>query len=331
MSVFHQPPASRCGAGLRTTFAVVLALAACLPVAAQTAPCPPPAAAQPLLYAGGKTGARPATLHYSAAFARAGFVTAGPTFDGPALLQAMADPWAQAGTGPGGEPAPRMVLSLPTEDDSVLRIDRNARFIHVALPERREGRQVVYSVARFALVPGATVYRLVLAPPQGSGCAASQSAAPSGDALAAAAAVSFKGARLQRMTALERGSFSVSQTAVQLTVGRRQPDLYQAATDALRTQGFSQDSRQAAASRPGELVLGSASGRQSATDFDVQMRLQGKGVLDIAVLSMRSPMEINEEEARARELSDRVLHAFPMLSPPDAQRAPPARAQDTKP
>ncbi|RZJ09246.1 MAG: hypothetical protein EOO54_22255 [Haliea sp.] len=326
MNSSHHRPGSRRGPGLPRASALVLSLAAGLPVAAQNATCLPSPAVQPLLFAGGKAGARPATLYFSAAFARAGVVAAGPTFDGPALLQAMDDPWAMAGTGPGGEPVPRMELSRPAQGDSVVRIDRRARFIHVAMPDRREGRQVVYSVARFALVPGAAVYRLVLAPlPRGAGCAA-----PSVDA-ASNATVSFKGARLQRMTALESSSFTVPQTAVQLTVGRRQPDLYQAATEALQTPGFTQDSRQGAASRPGELVLGSAAGLHSPSDFDVQMRLMGKGALDIAVLSSRQPMEINTERARARELSDRVLQVFPMLAPPAARAPAPARAQDNKP
>ena len=299
-------------------------------------PCRQGTAVLPLLYAGGKATARPATLHYSAALARSGLVVAGPGFDGPAGLRAMADPWAAAPVTPGGgEPPPAMASQRRGEEDGQLRIDRDARFIHVALPERREGGQVLYAVSRFALVPGAAVYRLVLAAPsQNSACGASRpSDGRATPALAEAAAdkLPWKGVSLRRVALAGQGSFSMPQTSVPLTVGRRQPDLYQAATDALHSPGFSQSSLQASASRPGELVLGSAAGRHSAADFDVQMRLSGKGVLDIAVLSNLSPMEINEESARARELSDRVLHAFPMLSPVQPVTRSPATMQEKKP
>ncbi|RYX91333.1 MAG: hypothetical protein EOO28_26055 [Comamonadaceae bacterium] len=325
-----QPSARFPGACWPAAFALLFFL----PVAAQSRErCSP----TPLLYAGGKAGGkaseRPAVLHFSDTLARSGFVVAGPAFDGPRHLRAMTDPWALASSGPRGEPvaAPAMVAGRQAAEGGTLEVERGARFIHVALPERRNGKEVLYSVSRFALVPGAGVYRVLLLPPDDQSCATAvqPDAAPAG--APAAPALSWKGVALRQVPALAESAFSMPQTAVPLTVGRRQPDLYQAATDALASPGFSQSAAQAAASRPQELVVGSAAGRHGTADFEVQMRLPGNGALDIAVLSNRNPMEINEERARALELSDRVLQAFPMLAPPAARGTPPGTMQDKKP
>jgi hypothetical protein len=311
--------------------------------------CLMPLPAQVVLLATGKPGKRAQAVHYSAALARAGLVSAGPAFDGPSQLKALA---AEAGR--NGREA------------GVLALDRGTPFIHVAIPVRRESRQVIYTHYRFPVARDAAAYRIVLSgvsahdgPPHPlAGCRPLAAFGLTGaralqatertaleaqlrQALAAPAAEPAGAQDLpraqqqawRRIQPQDTSRFSVPQTSVTLTVGRRQPDLYQAATDALADGGpaFSQDRRAAQVSRPDERVLGAAAGLQSPADFDVDMRLLGEGRLDIAVLSRQHPMEINEEGARSRELFDRVLNAFPMLAPVPSRGAPPSRTQGTKP
>jgi len=316
--------------------------------------CLMPLPVQVALLAGGRPGKRPQAVHYSAALARAGLVADGATFDGPAQLKALAETQA---------------VDIPANgrEAGAITLDRGARFIHVAVPVRRENREVIYATYRFPVARDAAVYRIVLsgvsahgAPPHPlAGCrplaafglfyvrgleATERTALQTQiqQALAVLPAEpdyvqGLPGAQQQqswrRIQPQDTGRFSVPQTSVRLTVGRRQPDLYQAATDALTEGGpaFSQDRTAAQVSRPDERVLGTAAGLQSPADFDVDMRLLGEGRLDIAVLSRRTPMEINEERARSRELFDRVLNAFPMLAPGGPRSKSPSSTQDKKP
>ncbi|SDN72471.1 hypothetical protein SAMN05720382_10747 [Polaromonas sp. JS666] len=312
-----------------------------------------PLPVQVALLAGGRPGKRPQTVHYSAALARAGLVADGATFDGPAQLKALAA-------------TPAVDIPANGREASAITLDRAARFIHVAVPVRRENREVIYATYRFPVTRDAAVYRIVLsgvsahgAPPHPlAGCRplaafglfdvrgleATERTALQAQIQQTLAALPAEPDYVQglpraqqqqswrRIQPQDTGRFSVPQTAVRLTVGRRQPDLYQAATDALMEGGpaFSQDRTAAQLSRPDERVLGTAAGLQSPADFDVDMRLLGEGRLDIAVLSRRTPMEINEERARSRELFDRVLNAFPMLAPGGPRSKSPSSTQDKK-
>ncbi|QNK69837.1 hypothetical protein [Variovorax sp. PAMC26660] len=293
--------------------------------------CLLPPSPEPMLFAapGAPTNGKASLAFRGADLRRAAIVKAGERFDGPAAVKEVRerlwDDEPQAG-------APPPAIS----------VDIAAKFVHVAVPVERTAANIEYVTHKFAL-DGKTggylvAYRsgtspfdpaagnakeLCLAPEelafeQARVLAAGEATAIDERVKAAIdpetlASPDGKESGYRRIRPVAKASFFAPPSTVTLTL--RETDtakLFRIATQVLDQGGasFSQSSRQGKESSEAKgLVLGSAGGPNSASEFDVQVQILAQGEVRVTALSRRDPIAVNAESPIASSLAGQIQRA----------------------
>lgn len=290
--------------------------------------CLLPPSSEPMLFAapGAPANGKASLAFRNADLRRAAIVKAGESFDGPTSVKEVRERlWEDEPPGRARSPG--------------ISLDTTAKFVHVAVPVERTEANIQYAVHKFAL-DGTTgsylvAYRSGASPfnpaevnPKELCFALEELAFEKARVLTAADAGAIdervkattdpetfaspdgKEPAYRRIRPVAKASFFAPPSTATLTL--RETDtakLFKTVTQVLDRGGasFSQSSKQEEESSEAKgLVLGSAGGPNSASEFDVQVRILARGEVRVTALSKRDPMAVNAESSVASLLAGEI-------------------------